>query len=350
MVIPGISNPAVPYGSTIVVTGASGFIGSHVVDQALAEGYKVRATSRNVSSSSCLCEHFNKKYGPGSVDLVEVADMEVDGAFDAAVRGTAGFVHVAHDMTGSRDPDVHIPRTVSSAINALKAAATEPGLRRFVYTSSSFAVTQPKPNKQFTVTTDTFNQEAVDRCKQPNPSGETVYSASKVAAERAIAQWVQDHKPSFVVNTLQPNANIGPLIDSEKQGYPTSARWVYALWNNDYDSLANDKPQHFINVQDDARLHVIALAHPYLQHERIFAIAAPVNMQDIIVILRKLHPTRHWEDFPNNDKDLSIVEPSKRAEALLREAYGSGFIGLEDTVRGNAQDLARGYLGKDGRD
>ena len=106
-------------------------------------------------------------------------------------------------MRGSRDPAVHIPRTVNAAINALKAAAAEPGLRRFVYTSSSFAVTQPKPNKQFTVTTDTFNEEAVERCKQPNPSGETVYSASKVAAERAIEQWVRENKPSFVVNTRE---------------------------------------------------------------------------------------------------------------------------------------------------
>ena len=140
---------------------------------------------------------------------------------------------------------------------------------------------------------------------------------------------------------VQPNANIGPLINSAKQGYPTSARWVQALWNREYDPLLNTAPQHYINVQDDARLHIIALAHPDVQSERIFAIAAPVSMQDIIVILRKLHPTRHWDDFPNNDKDLSIVEPSKRAEALLREAYGSGFIGLEESVRGNAQDLAQ---------
>ncbi|KAH8775268.1 aldehyde reductase [Diaporthe sp. PMI_573] len=341
MTIPGIPHPAVPYGSTIVVTGASGLIGSHVVDQALAAGYKVRATSRSAEANRWLVDHFNDKYGAGSVDIVEVADMEAEGAFNDVVKGAAGFIHVAHDMRGSRDPAVHIPRTVNGALNSLKAAATEPGLRRFVYTSSSFAVTQPKPNKQFTVTTSTFNEEAVERCKQPNPPGETVYSAAKVAAERAIEQWVRENKPTFVVNTLQPNANIGPLINSAKQGYPTSARWVQALWNKDYDSLENAPPQHYINVQDDARLHIVALAHPDVQSERIFAIAAPVSMQDIIVILRKLYPTRQWDDFPNNDKDLSIVEPSKRAEALLREAYGSGFIGLEESVRGNAQDLAK---------
>ena len=132
-------------------------------------------------------------------------------------------------MTGSRDPAVHIPRTVKSAINALRSAHKEPGLRRFVYTSSSFAVTQPTPNKQFTVTTDTFNEEAVERCKQPNPPGETVYSASKVVAERAIEQWVNENKPAFVVNTCKRQilrqimeANLTPLLSAAKCQHWTS--------------------------------------------------------------------------------------------------------------------------------
>lgn len=112
---------------------------------------------------------------------------------------------MAHDMRDPRDPAVHIPRTVNGALNALKAAAAEPEMRRFVYTSSSLAATKPMPNKRFTVTTDTFNEEAVERCKQPGTSITTVYAASKVAAERAIEQWVRENKPSLVVNTSEHN-------------------------------------------------------------------------------------------------------------------------------------------------
>jgi NADPH:quinone reductase-like Zn-dependent oxidoreductase len=91
MTIPGIPHPAVPYGSTIVVTGASGLIGSHVVDQALAAGYKVRATSRSAEANRWLVDHFNDKYGAGSVGIVEVADMEAEGAFNDVVKGTYAF-------------------------------------------------------------------------------------------------------------------------------------------------------------------------------------------------------------------------------------------------------------------
>lgn len=72
------------------MTGTSGFIGSHVVDQALAAGYKVRATSRSAETDAWLVDHFNKKWGSGSVDIVEVEDMEAEGAFNDVVKGTYG--------------------------------------------------------------------------------------------------------------------------------------------------------------------------------------------------------------------------------------------------------------------
>lgn len=107
----------------------------------------------------------------------------------------------------------------------------------------------------------------------------------------------------------------------------------------DYDSLKGTPAQHFVNAQDDARLHVIGLAHPAVQGERIFAIAGPVSLNDIVNVLRKLYPQKKWGDFPDDGQDLSVIEPIQRAEQLLKEAYGTGFIGLEESVKANAADL-----------
>lgn len=76
-----------------------------------------------------------------------------------------------------------------------------------------------------------------------------------------------------------------------------------------------------------------------MRGERIFPIAGPVNLNDIISALRKLYPQKRWEDFPDNTRDLSVFEPSQRAEQLLREAYGLSFTGLEESVKQNAADL-----------
>ncbi|KAH6962400.1 aldehyde reductase [Ilyonectria sp. MPI-CAGE-AT-0026] len=339
MVIPGISEPAIPYGSLVVVSGACGFIGSHIVDQALAVGFKVRGTTRSVERSSWARKYFHGKYGPQNFDLIEVPDMAAEGAFDTAVVDAAGFIHVANDMTGSMDPNIAVPRAVNGVLNALEACAKGPLIRRFVYTSSSFAVTQPKPGVRFTVTTDTFNEEAVKRAWEANPDSATVYSCSKVEAERAITQWVAEHRPSFVVNTVQPNANIGTVLSPASQGYPTSARWVKALWESDYESLKNNGPEHYVDVQDDARLHVIGLADPTVQDERLFAVAGPTSMPDIISILRKNFPHKRWEDFPDERRDLCIYEPTKRADELLRRSYGQGFRSLEQSVLDNTTGL-----------
>ena len=78
---------AIPKDSLVLVTGANGFIGSHVVDQFLGAGYKVRGTARSESKGAWVKELFDKKYGPGKFELAVVPDMNQKGAFNEAMKG-----------------------------------------------------------------------------------------------------------------------------------------------------------------------------------------------------------------------------------------------------------------------
>jgi nucleoside-diphosphate-sugar epimerase len=71
----------------VLVTGISGFLGSHVADQFLEAGYKVRGTAREVSKVDAIKKAFISKYGEGRVEVVAVPDITVEGAFDEAVKG-----------------------------------------------------------------------------------------------------------------------------------------------------------------------------------------------------------------------------------------------------------------------
>lgn len=82
-----LDNPAVPKGSTVLVTGANGLLGSHIVDQFLEYGYKVRGTVRDTEKNAWLQALFDKKYGKGNFELFKVADLTAEGAFDEAVKG-----------------------------------------------------------------------------------------------------------------------------------------------------------------------------------------------------------------------------------------------------------------------
>jgi nucleoside-diphosphate-sugar epimerase len=91
-----IMAPAIPKDSLVLVTGVNGWLGSHVADQFLQAGYRVRGTTRDLKKAEALKEFWEKQYGPDKLELVVVKDMSHDGAFDEAVKGTySSFSHPA---------------------------------------------------------------------------------------------------------------------------------------------------------------------------------------------------------------------------------------------------------------
>jgi uncharacterized protein YbjT (DUF2867 family) len=75
-----------PVGSLVLVTGVSGFVGSHVALELLKSGYKVRGTSRSPDKANFLKEHAFKDY-KDKFDCMTIPNIEVMGAFDEAVKG-----------------------------------------------------------------------------------------------------------------------------------------------------------------------------------------------------------------------------------------------------------------------
>lgn len=97
-------------------------------------------------------------------------------------------------------------------------------------------------------------------------------------------------------------------------------------------SLSEFPPQYFVNVSDNAKLHVAALVDPACNGDRIFAFTAPYTYNDILSVFRKLEPGRDFGEDVEQGRDLSVV-PNKEAEELLRKHYGHGFVGFEETLR-----------------
>ena len=160
---------AIPKGSLVVVTGANGFIASHVVDQLLQYGYNVRGTVRNAAKNSWLNDYFGAKYGPGRFSLAQVPDMFHDGAFDEVVKVAAGIAHVATPVMQFHDPNIAVPIVVNGTVHALASTAAEPSVQRVIITSSSTAAASPQPNKVFTIDEKTWNEAAVKAAWAPPP-------------------------------------------------------------------------------------------------------------------------------------------------------------------------------------
>jgi nucleoside-diphosphate-sugar epimerase len=80
---------AIPKDSFVLVTGVNGYIASHVADQLMEAGYRVRGTTRNLSKVEALSAFWDGKFGKGRVEFVTVTNMSHPGAFDKAIKGPA---------------------------------------------------------------------------------------------------------------------------------------------------------------------------------------------------------------------------------------------------------------------
>ena len=78
---------AIPKGSLVLVTGANGYIGSHVADQLMTAGYKVRGTARSEAKAKTIAGIFEKRHGKDAFTYTVIEDMGAANAFNQAIKG-----------------------------------------------------------------------------------------------------------------------------------------------------------------------------------------------------------------------------------------------------------------------
>lgn len=81
-----------PRGCRVLVTGANGYIASHVVDKLLDLGYVVRGTVR--TPKPWLNEYFEQKHGPDVFQTVLVESFGDKGVLEQMMEGVDGIIHL----------------------------------------------------------------------------------------------------------------------------------------------------------------------------------------------------------------------------------------------------------------
>ena len=177
-----------PDGSTVLVTGAGGFLGSAVVRQALAAGFAVRAMVRDTGSVANLDRL--------PVDVVR-ADIRDAAAVARAVDGARYVFHVAADYRlWARDPG-EIVRTNVVGTRHVMEAALRARVERVVYTSSVATLALGPDGVPADESRGLREDEAIG-----------AYKRSKVAAEQVVREMVsREALPAVIVN---PSTPIGP--------------------------------------------------------------------------------------------------------------------------------------------
>ncbi|KZO93502.1 NAD(P)-binding protein [Calocera viscosa TUFC12733] len=327
----------IPPGSLVVVTGITGYIGSHVGLAALQAGYRVRGTVRDTKKAEELREKF-KQLGldasEDKLDIVIVDDLTSQEQYEKAFVGAAGIAHVA--LPGQTA--TWIDDTNTSVLSVLRAAAKEPSVKRVVLTSSSVTVITPGENGDHTLTDEDWNEVALERySKLPvsargDPKNRPVmYCAAKTISEQEGWKWMAEHKPSFEFVTVLPNANFGPFLCGEPH---STGGWVSSLLKGDDTSAKNVGNQWYIDVRDDAQLHLLGMTKPELAGKRIWAAAGPFGWNAILQILKKNFPD---VKIPDENPEW-VLSPMKVDSEVGRKLLG-GWISLEKSVVDTAKSI-----------
>lgn len=141
--------PAItPANGPVAVTGASGYLGSHVVTALIKRGYRVRAcvTDQSNPDKTAHLIALNNSVHPGRLELV-TANLLVEGSYDEAFAGCSAVLHIGSAMGygNVNNPRQAYDGAVNGTKNILNSVKKSATVKRVVYTSSFSAIAHPAP-------------------------------------------------------------------------------------------------------------------------------------------------------------------------------------------------------------
>lgn len=172
---------------TTLVTGATGFVGSHVARQLVAAGQSVRVMVRTTSNLRLLEDII--------VERVE-GDLRNAASIDRAMRGVRRVFHVAADYRlSTRHPEELYESNVEGTRRVI-ASAQRAGVERLVYTSTVATIAVPRHGVLPNEATQAGLAEMIGH-----------YKRSKFLAEQVAVDAAKSGAPVVIVN---PTAPVGP--------------------------------------------------------------------------------------------------------------------------------------------
>jgi nucleoside-diphosphate-sugar epimerase len=264
--------------STVLVTGGSGFIGSHAILQLINAGHQVRTSVRSLSREPDV-RAMLKQGGsdPGDRLSFVAADLEKDEGWPAAVAGCDYVLHVASPFPASvpkHDDELIIPAR-EGALRVLRASR-DAGVKRVVLTSSFAAIGygHPPQSKPFDETDWT----------NPEEPGTTAYVKSKTIAERTAWDFISTEGGGLELSVVNPVAVFGPVLGPD---YSTSVLIVQRMLDGAIPGCPKIR-LGAVDVRDTVDLHIRAMTHPAAKGERFLAVAGDfMSILDIAKVLKE---------------------------------------------------------------
>ena len=293
-----------------LITGATGFVGSHVLRQWLAAGHGARVLYRSRTKLDALA---GLSFDAAQGDLDDVDKLE------RACAGCDAVFHVAAKADYWKDSDREMLWRVNvDGMRNLLEAARRAGVSRVIFTSSASAI-GIRPGREIADESQPFNH-------QPQ---QFYYAYTKHKAEQIVAEFAVD---GLDVVTLNPTVIVGPGDLNAISGsfVILAARWQWLL-------PVTSGGVAVIDVRDVARAHIAAVdkGRP---GERYILNAANLTYRDFFGMIARACGVR----APMLKTPDALLEPTARIIEAVRK------LGIQTPADANQARLGGSYAWFDG--
>ncbi|KAJ3760464.1 hypothetical protein EV360DRAFT_68675 [Lentinula raphanica] len=310
---------------TVLVTGGTGFLGSHIISQLLEKGCVVHATARSASKLRSIFPQTTSE----QLKVIEVPSLTSDHSL--ALQGVDALIHSASPIFGEgvSGQDLYsgaYEGTVSLVKQAIKAGVTKiivTGTFVNLFDADFQAAfgTRVLTEKDF----GSITPETIDL----NNDGMRVYQEAKTLADKTIWDLARSNlKVDFTV--LLPPAIFGPQLSADVTltSSPSSLGtngFIQMLFAPEYPPIPIG---HMIDVRDAARAHVLALTTPPVagRPKRFIISNGTFLWKDVAALVKKRKP----ELASRLPKETSV--PGPQTSAPMDTTFANEVLGMRSYI------------------
>ncbi len=293
---------------TVLLTGVTGFIGSHTTVQLLEKGYRVTGTLRNKQRAEAIRQVIAS--ATDKVDQLSFieADLRDKAVWREAVTGVDYVQHIASPLPTvlPKNPDDLILPAKEGTLHVLEAAVRA-GVRRVVITSSSAAIGHGKTKvREFT---------EADWSDETNLQDHTAYTRSKTVAEKAAWAFMEQQNGPTQLAVVNPVVVLGPVLEKD---FSASVELIKTLLEGKMPAVPKIG-MALVDVRSVADLHIKAMEIPEAAGHRFIAANQFYWIKETAAVLKKAYPDRRIPSREIPDfvfRFLSTFEPKLKAIAM----------------------------------
>jgi nucleoside-diphosphate-sugar epimerase len=324
----------------VCVTGATGFLGSHVTKQLLEAGYTVHATTRSLDAAK-VAHLTSLPFAETRLKLFQ-ADLLSPADFAAPFAGCAGVFHTASPffIGGEAYTEYNLMKPAVDGTQAILELARRTGTVKKVIVTASTAciyVNYGAKPPSYVYSEKDWTDESVVRAK------ENWYSLSKLCAEKVALAFGKES--GIKVCTINATLIFGPMLQPSLN---TSSKAVLALLNGSTEKVP-DECRAFVDVRDVAAAHILTYESPSAEG-RYLCIGDCPSYVEVCSILRELEPGASVPTELNGVLAANVMGapvPHKTLTDCGRlEALGMKFKRVREQLEGTVESLRHfGHFG-----